>query len=287
MPRNRQPDRGRVMTRITLARELVGLLVIAGLAQEKATAQDQPPPLEPPALVAPRTTKPAAGSPASTPARPSENRPLLVIPGVTAPLPTRPSVRLAPPGVSASEPKPATSNPRRMQDSTKPTRTVQSLARPATSPPGSIPLTLEAIPDDPPPELGSERPSRSVSPRALSGSTPAQNNPRPTTPRNTSSILGRLLAPSNLNEDIAPGRGETPAEPRSDPAAEAALKRRIQKQVEKTLGDHIRSVEVRLNGRTVVFRARASRFWYRRSVRRTLEGMSLPAGYRARVEAVE
>jgi hypothetical protein len=37
----------------------------------------------------------------------------------------------------------------------------------------------------------------------------------------------------------------------------------------------------------VIFRAQASRFWYRRNVRRSLESMPLPSGYRAVVEGVD
>ena len=276
-----------------MARGLVGLLVGAGLAHSQARAQDQPPPLEPPALVPPatkpssaRTTAPAASASRVPPARPVENHSLLVIPGVTAPAPSRPGVRLIAPRTSATNAKALPGLPAAAPLGTKPARTAQTLPRPTPGPPASIPLSLEAIPDDPPAELGSERSSGSVSSTSPRGA-PAPVTSRPAPPGNTSSILGRFLGPSNVNEDLASGRGAVSAEPHSDPAADAALKRRIQKQVERTLGDHVRSVEVRISGRTVVFRARASRFWYRRGVRRTLESMPLPAGYRARVEAVE
>ena len=76
----------------------------------------------------------------------------------------------------------------------------------------------------------------------------------------------------------------SPSSPGPTPPPRPPIKRRIEKQVEQTLGDRVRSVEVRVTGRTVVFRADASRFWYRRSVRRSLETMPLPSGYRARVE---
>jgi hypothetical protein len=274
------------MSKSDVARGLAGLLLSAVLAQ----AQDQPPPLEPPALVPPATaapaattttTTPAAARPRVAPAKPLENRSLLVIPGVTAPVPPRPGVRLVPPRASADTASPTGRTPTATPGVAKPTRTVESLARPAPSPTTAapIPLTLEAIPDDPPAELGSER-----LPADLRES---KRSTRPAAPPTSSSILGRLLGPSSPNEDTAPPRSSITVEPHSDPAAEAALKRRIQKQVEQMLGDHVRSVEVRVTGRTVVFRAHASRFWYRRSVRRGLETMPLPAGYHARVEAVD
>jgi hypothetical protein len=37
----------------------------------------------------------------------------------------------------------------------------------------------------------------------------------------------------------------------------------------------------------VVIRAQAARFWQRRGVRRSLETMPLPSGYRARVEMID
>jgi hypothetical protein len=273
------PDRERVMTRIIRARGLAGWLVMVSLSSAVARAQDQPPALDPPALLPPATapviapapaTAPArAGAPSGvTPARPAENRSLLVIPGVTAPAPPRPgavSPALRAPSTTTVSPKPA--------------RSAQSLARPAPGPPAPIPLSLEAIPDDPPAEMGAER----VPPNRSDRARPSRAAP----PRNSSNPFGRVLGPVSPNEDIASPRRSSAAEPRSDPAVDAALKRRIEKQVEQALGDRVRSVEVRVTGKTVVFRAHASRFWYRRSVRRSLETMPLPSGYRAHVEAVD
>jgi hypothetical protein len=76
-------------------------------------------------------------------------------------------------------------------------------------------------------------------------------------------------------------------EPRSDPAAEAAIRSRVQKQIQQVVGDRVRSVEVRVSGRNVLIRAQAARFWQRRGVRRSLEGLSMPSGYRARVEILD
>ena len=52
---------------------------------------------------------------------------------------------------------------------------------------------------------------------------------------------------------------------RSDPAADAAVKRRIEKQVQQAVGDRVRSVEIRVSGRSVVIRTQAARFWQRRA----------------------
>ena len=81
------------------ARGLFGLLFGTSLA----IAQDAAPKLDPPALVPPATA-PAAGSDLrpsgpGTEAGTTENRPLLVIPGVTAPVPPKPGSRSVRPKV--------------------------------------------------------------------------------------------------------------------------------------------------------------------------------------------
>jgi hypothetical protein len=77
------------------------------------------------------------------------------------------------------------------------------------------------------------------------------------------------------------------AEPSTDPAAEAALKRRIERQVHEALGDRVRDVEVRVIGRDVTIRARSTRFWQRRGVRRALESLPGLAGYKPSIELLD
>lgn len=100
-------------------------------------------------------------------------------------------------------------------------------------------------------------------------------------------MLGRFLGPLGSSEETAGPRSSIAVEPRSDPAAEASVKRRIEKQVQEVVGDRVRSVEVRVAGRSVVIRAQAARFWQRRAVRRSLETMPLPSGYRSRVDMLD
>ncbi len=161
-----------------------------------------------------------------------------------------------------------------------------------------IPLTLESIPDEPPAELGSvrvpadrstaPRSPRASSPRPLSESEPsAPASSRPAPPRSSSTVFGRLLGPTGSSDEPAGPRSSITVEPRSDPAADAAVKRRFEKQVQQAVGDRVRSVEIRVSGRSVVIRAQAARFWQRRGVRRSLETMPLPSGYRARVEMID
>ncbi len=302
------------MTRGVLAGGLSGLLFCASLA----VAQDQAPPLTPPALDPPATAPTPAtprpqsasgsgSSPASSPttkpaqAAPVETRPLLVVPGVTAPVPSRPGTR-------PNRPRPVAETGS-ADDSTAPA--APSTSRASSLPPielpdagrdqsltgrSPIPLTLESIPDEPPAELGSERlpadrsaaprPPRASSPRPLSEpSAPAASRPAP--PRGSSTMFGRLLGPSGSREEPTSPRSSISVEARSDPAADAAVKRRIEKQVQQAVGDRVRSVEIRVSGRSVVIRAQPARFWQRRAVRRSLETMPLPSGYRARVEMID
>jgi len=95
-------------------------------------------------------------------------------------------------------------------------------------------------------------------------------------------MLGRILGGEGSD-----ARNAIRVESRSDPAVDAAVKRKVEQKIQETLGDRVKSVEVRVTGRTVSIRARATRFWNRRGVRRTLESLSLPAGYRGRVENVD
>jgi hypothetical protein len=76
-------------------------------------------------------------------------------------------------------------------------------------------------------------------------------------------------------------------EPRSDPAADAALQRRIERQIRLSLGDRVRAYEVRVVDRNIVIRARATRFWQKRSVRHALETLPGLDGYHARVDVVD
>jgi hypothetical protein len=74
------------------------------------------------------------------------------------------------------------------------------------------------------------------------------------------------------------------AEPRSDPAADAALKRRIEKQAVAAVGDRVRSVDVRVVGRSIAIQAHGTRLFQRRAVKKSLEGLPGLSGYRAVVE---
>jgi hypothetical protein len=61
------------------------------------------------------------------------------------------------------------------------------------------------------------------------------------------------------------------------------VKRRVEKQVAEALGNRVSGVKVRVSGRSVTIHAHATRLWYRWWARRTLESLSMPAGYRGKV----
>jgi hypothetical protein len=89
------------------------------------------------------------------------------------------------------------------------------------------------------------------------------------------------------------GRGEAgqgdaiSVQPRSDPAADATLRRRLERQIQDAVGDRVRSVEVRVLDRNVVIRARVRSFLYRRGVRRALEGLPGISGYKTKIEVLD
>lgn len=334
------------------------LTLSLGLAA--SAAAQEPPPLEPPSLEPPRTgtsppaaaetsRKPASVKPAPPPAvRPAparpESRPMLAIPGVTAPS-SRPPAPLWPPvggpitsgGSSPSTsldalPLPSGFRPARSGSGSSgfplagpsppsPDALPLPLDRPAAgmpsdrrvisrpgstgaNPPGeSIPLTIEPLDEEPPRARGST--GRPATPRTTNGR-PSGAGPSSRTrdddepigagpaPRRPPGILGRLFAPpaplpppreSSRVDERSRTKKDTEADADLDP--DVVARRRIERQIRATLGDKVRSFDVSVTGRNVVISAQPSRFWLRRSVRRSLETLPGLQGYRARIDVSE
>jgi hypothetical protein len=102
-------------------------------------------------------------------------------------------------------------------------------------------------------------------------------------------LLGRILgaappAPPRAPARDAEARNRTKDELPTEPLTDGEAKRVIERQIRETLGDRVRSVEVRVNGKNVLIGAQATRFWQKRAVRRSLETLPALEGYRARVE---
>lgn len=81
-----------------------------------------------------------------------------------------------------------------------------------------------------------------------------------------------------------PDESSISVEPRSDPAADAALMRHIEHQVRVAAGNKLRNVDVRVVDRNITIRARVTRFWFRRNVKHTIESLPSLSGYHATVE---
>ncbi len=270
------------------------LLLGAGLA---AGAEDSPP-MTAPVLIAPGSGSPAPGPalvPTPQPSRPASGGPILVVPGVThaGPItPEPPDSRRADstpaPAVSGSsgdlpaligpggtiEPRPIGAVPR----STSSTLSLETV-------PGSEPILSTPAPmrPNPPPLHGSHLERTVTAPTSTPSRTPSP------TPRRPSGFLGRVLTPPSFLTGRSPAEPRSPitVEPRTDPAADAALKRRIEREIQESLGDRVRSVEVRVVGRAVTILAKTTRFWQRRTVRRSLETLSSLSGYHATIEVDE
>lgn len=312
------------------ARTLSLWLMLAPLAPAQEAPPLEPPSLDPPATG--RESKPAKPRPVVTPpSRPqSENRPMLAIPGVTAPA-ARPMTAARPPAtppallpmpldhpISRSEPAPAgfplagpTTSDR--IDSSPPRLVRPNVGRPSSSPVRSrpttepspigetIPLTIDPLDDEPPAPRGSS--SRSPTSR-MYDDRPARDEddriaPTPR-PRRAPGLFSRLFGPppSPSPSPVPPPPREstrTVEKPVRDRESSAELandpdlitRRKIERQIAATLGERVRSVEVVVTGRNVEIRARVSRFWYRRSVRRSLETLPAIQGYRSRIEVTD
>ena len=109
---------------------------------------------------------------------------------------------------------------------------------------------------------------------------------KPSAPARRGLLGGLFRPPAAPRARARDAKADSPVrvEPRSDPAADAALKRRLETKVREAVGDRAGGIEVRVVDRSVSVRARASRFWNRKAVRRTIENLPALAGYKARVE---
>lgn len=280
-----------------------GVLAVCSIPVS-ALAGDGPPPLTPPVLTPPVVEpKPPAELPPPTEAKPiPDNRPILVIPGVTtprsgtrsrvdarpvmpAPTPTttlspahtQPSTAVVPPLLGPAE-MPRTSN--------SPSRVPESRG---TSGRTSPPLTLESVlaPFDDHQRRSDKPGTASAGPRPLDDESldlpPSRPVPAPAPARRQSGLFGRMLPPMAGERNMAENRDRVRVEPRTDPATDAALKRRIERQVTESLGSRVRAYEVRVVGRDIVIRARPARFWQRRAIRSTLESLPALSGYKATI----
>ncbi len=269
------------MFRNTGTRVVSLLLAFSGIA----TAADALPPLTGPVVNSPANPPNPAPKPATTvtaPPRP-ETGPVLVIPGVTAPSRSRTSPRtVSPPQLEPEAPReiPSLDIPKELLEPTPSLNAREIPSQPMTR--SSSPPILESTPVGP-----QDRARPTVTPSRTmvqpSGPTPA-----PPPPRRPTGFLSRLFPSTTTPTRSAESpRGSVTVEPRADPATDASLQRRIERQVRDAAGDRLRSYEVHVVDRNVTIRARAARFWQKRAIRHTLETLPGLQGYRTVVNMVD
>ena len=211
--------------------------------------EPKPAPADRPMLIRPRLrTGPTMALPMTTQASPSDDLPPLTGPDEMA----RPTARPGGTGPTARAPKPLI---------------LESVPRDAVEfgPAPSTPAPGRAIsPDDPLPDAGF-------------GSLPGRR------PRMIDRFPAATGTPRSPDRSKASALDKEGIEPKSDPAADAALKRRVERDVREAVGDRLRSLEVLVVNRRVVVQASATRFWLRRALRRSIETLPVLSGTRATV----
>ncbi len=269
-------------------------------------------------IPAPKAPAPARATiPAPTP----ESRPVLAIPGLTMPS-TRSPIASYPPSAAPSPTSvplaaPIDSGPARYTtpySSSPVTDRAPSFGRGSmNSAPAarslasgnsgtvnsgvrdSIPLGIEPIADDPPAnQPATNRPNASP---ATSGSRPPiRSTPGPLTNDYTggSALIRRNLGRvrsylTQTPENSGPPRPDGLIGPKfaaklAEPEPDAVVKKRVEKQLRETLGDRVKSLEVRVSGRNVLVAAKPAWFWQRRGVKRSIESLPALEGYRVRVD---
>ena len=105
--------------------------------------------------------------------------------------------------------------------------------------------------------------------------------------RRSSGLFGRMFPPAVTTRKRSDNHDAVTVEPRTDPAADAAVKRRIERLIGDSQGERLRSYEVRVVGKEVVIRAKATRFWQKRTVRNALDSLPGLNGYKVTVEMVD
>ena len=100
-------------------------------------------------------------------------------------------------------------------------------------------------------------------------------------------LIGRLAGRLDAAGTLRPGAVHTPIAPPDDPDDPSqllAMKRAIERRIVDLEGGRIAALEVLIVDRRIHIRARADRLWHRNAVRRTLESLAMPDGFRTSVE---
>ncbi len=219
----------------------------------------------------------------STPTAPAVG-PVLAVPGI----PLRRRAQPEPAAMAASPLPPAIES---VSPLSSETTDLPALMGPAGMPAAEDPMQM------PVPRPDAERGGRSLTLESVPAAEGMDEGAHPRPPvvrrpevremppgRRSPNFLGRFLSPYSGGRAPNAADDGIVVEPRNDPATDAAIKRRLEHQIRAGYGDHLRSLEVRITGRTIVIHARVNRFWQRRNVRRGIESIPALAGYRMSIE---
>lgn len=249
------------------------------------------PAVRPPAAHRPRLGGPDRARNAASPPpldalpRPAARAPLGAV-GIPLTEDPAPSLELLPPRTDRY-------TTRRPLDAPAAARPGTAIATPAAE---TIPLTIEPLDDKPvrrpdaTPRGAATRPPTDRTTGGTGTTRPARDDEpidRRLAPRRggvLSRLFGMQPAPPRDEPravDAKPRRGSSPD---ADLDPDLAARRRIERQIRATLGDKIRSFDVQVTGRNAVVNVQPSRFWLRRSVRRSLETLPALQGYRTRID---
>ena len=280
-------DQGVPMRRWVAAYFVGFLLQAISLETKGAVEPPSVPEFTPPLVESPKESSESAtpalssNEPKLVPEPSPNTRPLLILPGMANARGSnkpRPAVSQPLPSVILSTPQPI--EPSSENDTSDSPRSGVELH-------GSLdtPLGLESVPSDestPPesPKPSRERPSKPASPR----STPMAR--QSLTPKRSSTYFGRLFPSLGRGRWEDEGDGIR-VDAKSDPAADAAMKRRVEKQVRESVGSRLKAFDVRVVGRDIIIRGQALRFWQKRSTRTAIEALPALSGYNVVVEIVD
>jgi hypothetical protein len=278
----------------------IGALALLVASATQSGADDDAPPLLPPAgIPRPAPSPPSApSSPAPTPARAAPRE------TTTAPRSSTPPPAPAP--VSATPPRsgirPRTFLPRQNTPRRDAAPSESDSSPPPLVPPGALgngpeprtaprPLILESAPVGESEAATTPKPRSGQRPRPSTESKDRAKEPAQTpSPSRFPRLFGRPPAPpasSGRSRNSTPPDDSITLEPRSDPAADAALKRRLESQAKVAVGNRARAIEVRVVDRKVHIQAKVDRFWNRRTVRHALETLPGLSGYKTTVDIDE
>ncbi|MDX2036820.1 MAG: hypothetical protein SFX72_09220 [Isosphaeraceae bacterium] len=269
-----------------------GVLTAAGIASARdlppLVAPESPPPREAPAAAPP--TAPPATRDRSGSLGDDDRRPVLALPGLNAPR-SRPSgAPSAPPSLSPDQ----TDALPPLISPIAPSSNSGSSEPPAMEPlpsrrfrPGiveSVPRSAETSTSTPAPRRTPVPEAGVVRPPVRPESIRDRFGPRAydEATNNRSRILNLLAPPRGPGTPMPESSIST--EPRADPAADAALKRRVEKQAQQAVAGRAREVEVRVVGRIVTIQAKGVRFLQKRAVRKSLESLPILDGYRTVID---